>query len=40
MQAELDPFELCCSFLKDADEGEKEVLRDVINTVLQEVNQG
>lgn len=39
-QAELDPFELCCSFLKDADEGEKEVLRDVINTVLQEVNQG
>lgn len=40
MQAELDPFELCCAFLKDADEGEKEVLRDVINTVLQEVNQG
>ena len=36
-QAELDPFELCCSFLKDADEGEKEVLRDVINTV-QEVS--
>ncbi len=40
MQADLDPFELCCSFLKDADEGEQEVLQDVINTVLQEVNQG
>lgn len=38
-EEELDPFELCCSFLKDADDGEKEILRDVINTV-QEVNQG
>ena len=34
-----DPFELCCSFLKNADEREKEILRDVINTV-QEVEQG
>lgn len=30
----LDPFELCCSFLKDADEEEKELLRDVINHVV------
>lgn len=29
----LDPFELCCSFLKDMDEEEKELLQDVINTV-------
>lgn len=29
----LDPFQLCCSFLKDADEAEKELLMDVINTV-------
>lgn len=33
----LDPFELCCAFLKDLDDGEKEILRDVINTV-QEVS--
>lgn len=33
-----DPFTLCCSFLKDADEGEKEILRDVINKV-QEADQ-
>jgi len=32
-EAALDPFELCCSFLKDMDEEEKEILRDVINTV-------
>ena len=38
-EKELDPFELCCSFLKDADEEEKQILRDVINTV-QEVDQG
>lgn len=37
-QKEMDPFELCCSFLKDADEEEKKILRDVINTV-QEVDQ-
>ncbi len=29
----LDPFELCCSFLKEADDSEKELLRDVIHTV-------
>lgn len=29
----LDPFELCCSFLKDMDDSEKELLKDVINTV-------
>ena len=37
-QKEMDPFELYCSFLKDADEEEKKILRDVINTV-QEVDQ-
>lgn len=37
-QEELDPFELCCSFLKETDDEEKELLRDVINTV-QEVMQ-
>ena len=34
---ELEPYELCCSFLKDLDEEEKEILRDVINTVQMEV---
>lgn len=29
----LDPFQLCCSFLKDTDEAEKELLMDVIHTV-------
>lgn len=29
----LDPYQLCCSFLKDADEAEKELLMDVIHTV-------
>ncbi len=32
----LNPYELCCSFLKDVDETEKEILRDVINTVWEE----
>ena len=32
-QQELDPFELCCAFLKEIDEEEKAVLQDVINTV-------
>ena len=36
---EMDPFELCCSFLRNADEEEKKILRDVINTV-QGVDQG
>ena len=29
----LNPFELCCQFLNDADEEEKEILQDIINTV-------
>ena len=29
----LNPFELCCQFLNDADEKEKEILQDIINTV-------
>lgn len=32
-QEELDPFELCCAFLSEPDEDEKALLRDVINTV-------
>lgn len=28
----LNPFELCCQFLNDADEEEKEILQDIINT--------
>lgn len=30
-----DPFELCCEFLTDTDEEEREILRDVINTIQQ-----
>lgn len=30
---ELDPFELCCAFLKDPDQEEMELLRDIIHTV-------
>lgn len=30
----LDPFDLCCTFLQDPDETEKEILQDVINTVM------
>ena len=33
VQEELDPFELCCAFLSEPDEEEKALLRDVINTV-------
>ncbi|MCI9545640.1 MAG: exonuclease SbcCD subunit D [Lachnospiraceae bacterium] len=29
----LNPFELCCAFLKDLDDSEKELLKDVINFV-------
>ena len=29
----LDPYELCCGFLRDLDEEEKELLKDVIHTV-------
>lgn len=32
-EEELDPFELCCSFLKNVNAEEEELLRDVINTV-------
>lgn len=32
-QKEMDPFELCCSFLGELDGGEQELLRDVIRTV-------
>lgn len=33
LDAELDAFSLCCSFLKDLDDEEQALLRDVINTV-------
>ena len=29
----LDPYELCCFFLKDLDEEEKMILQDVLHTV-------
>ena len=29
----MNPYELCCSFLKNMDEKEKEILQDVIHTV-------
>ena len=32
----LDPYELCCSFLKDLDEEEKMILQDVLHTVRSE----
>ena len=32
-EKEQDPFELCCPFLKDLDDEEKTILRDVIHTV-------
>ncbi|MCC8066216.1 MAG: exonuclease SbcCD subunit D C-terminal domain-containing protein [Clostridiales bacterium] len=35
-ETELDPYELCCAFLKDADEAEKAILRDVIRKVCEE----
>ena len=36
-EALLDPFSLCCLFLKDMDEQEKEIITDVINKVKEEV---
>lgn len=30
-----DPFEMCCAFLGDTDDEEKELLRDVINKVME-----
>ena len=38
-QDQMDPFELCCSFLKEVDEEEKDILRDVINTVWEVTGQ-
>lgn len=32
-EADLDPFELCCSFLGGPEEAERELLRDVLDTV-------
>ena len=32
-EKEQDPFDLCCSFLKDLDDEEKMILQDVIHTV-------
>ncbi len=32
-EKQLDPYELCCAFLKEPDEAEQELLKDVINTV-------
>ena len=31
-----DPFDMCCAFLGDTDDKEKELLRDVINKVMEE----
>lgn len=39
VQEELDPFELCCAFLNEPDEEEKALLRDVINTVREVVQE-
>ena len=36
----MDPFGLCCSFLKETDEREQEILRDVINQVREETGCG
>ncbi|MCD8337785.1 MAG: exonuclease SbcCD subunit D [Lachnospiraceae bacterium] len=33
VEEDMDPYELCCAFLKDADEAEKEILKNVIRTV-------
>ena len=32
----LDPYELCCMFLSDPDEEQKELLSEVINTILED----
>lgn len=39
MEAEMDPFDLCCAFLKDMDDIKKTLMQDVINTVLFEDRQ-
>ena len=33
MVAEMEPFDLCCAFLSDLDDAEKDILLDVINSV-------
>lgn len=40
MEEILDPYTLCCSFLNDPDEEEREILRDVINTATDKMMQG
>ncbi len=35
LQEEMDPFALCCSFLKDTDEEEQKILREVINGLME-----
>lgn len=32
-EEEMDPFSLCCSFLQETDEEDRQILRDVIHTV-------
>ena len=36
MEMDLDPFHLCCAFLKDLEKSEKELLLNVINEVKEE----
>lgn len=36
-QENMDPFSLCCMFLKDMEEDEKEILQDVIRVVQEEL---
>lgn len=36
MKADTDPYDLCCAFLKDLEEAEKELLQEVINEVKEE----
>jgi exonuclease SbcD len=31
--SELDPYELCCAFLKDMDEDSLAIIRDIINSI-------
>lgn len=37
IRTEMDPFQLCCTFLKDLEEEEKELLQTVINEVKEEL---
>ena len=34
-QPDLDPFELCCAFMTELDDTEKDILRDVINAAME-----